>query len=68
MLLTDCMDGFYHYIVAYTHLGYDTGHRTTAKMAAPLLLTSGLAKYEVELHTNRVLCVHEGVDARDGPD
>ena len=45
-LKTNCMGGLYNCIVACTYLGNSTGRRT-ATMMAPLLLTSGLAKYEV---------------------
>ena len=44
-----CMGGLYRYIVACAHLGNGTGRRPVT-MAAPLLLTSGPAKYEAELH------------------
>ena len=52
-----------------THLGNGTGHRT-AIMAAPLLLTSGLAKYKAVLHNNfyYFVCVCKGMWAGDGLD
>ena len=53
------MGGSYCCIVACTHLGNGTSCRT-ATMVAPLLLSSGLAKYEVGLHRNSFyICVCE---------
>ena len=55
-----CMSGLYRYIqtdiIACAHLGNGTGHRN-ATMAAPLLLTSGPARYEAERHNNICVCV-----------
>ena len=50
------------------HLANGTGHRT-ATMVAPLLLTSGPAKFEVGLHNIFFLAfVREGMYAEDGLD
>ena len=49
--LTDNKGGLYHCIVDYAHLGNGTGHRI-ATMTGPLLLTSGLVKYEEGLYSN----------------
>ena len=55
-----CMGCLYHYIVACAHLENGTGRRTPT-MAAPLLLTRGLVRYEAVVHscgTNSVcVCV-----------
>ena len=67
-LLTDCMGGLYCCIVACTHLGSGTGH-ITVTIVAPLLLTSGLMRYEAVLHSNLLVfvcmfisvCVCEGM-------
>ena len=63
MTVTDYMGGSHRCIVACTYLGNGTGHRT-ATMAAPLLLTSGPARYEAVLHNNlfSIVCVFEGMD------
>ena len=37
-------------MVACAHVGNSTGYRT-ATLAAPLLLTSGLVRYEARLHS-----------------
>ena len=59
-----CVGSLYHCIVACTHLGNDTGHRT-ATLEAPLLLTSGPARYEAMLYScgtspggDRLVTVH----------
>ena len=52
---TDCMGGLCHYIVACVHLGNGTCRKTATIVA--LLLTSGLAKYEVGLHGNLLIFV-----------
>ena len=44
------MGGLYRYIVACAHLGNGTGRRTVT-MAAPLLVTSELVRYEAVLHS-----------------
>ena len=49
--MTHCVGGLYCCIVACADLRNGTGHRTVTK-AASLLLTSGLAKYEVGLHSD----------------
>ena len=48
--LVVCMGSLYCCIVACTHLGNGTGHRTVT-MAAPLLLPSGLVRYYAMLHS-----------------
>ena len=45
-----CMGSLYHCIVACTHLGNSTCPRTVT-MVAPLLLNSGLGRYEAVLHS-----------------
>ena len=50
------MGGLCHCIVAGAHLGNGRSCRTVT-MAAPLLLTSGPAMYEVELHSHFVVFV-----------
>ena len=45
-----CMGSSYRCIVACAHLRNNTGRRT-ATMAAPILFTSGLVKYEAVLHS-----------------
>ena len=45
-----CMGSLYHCVVACAQLGNGTGCRT-ATLAAPLVLTSGLLRYEAVLHS-----------------
>ena len=45
-----CMGTLYHSIVACAHLGNGSGHRT-ARLAAPLILTNSLVRYETMLHS-----------------
>ena len=44
------MGSSYHCIVACAQLGKSTGRRT-ATLAAPLLLTNGLVRYEAVFHS-----------------
>ena len=63
------MGGLYCCIVAFTHLGNVTGHRT-ATLAAPLS-RCGPVMYEAGLHgefTKKGLLVYKGMDAGDGLD
>ena len=61
--------GIDHCILTCTCLGTGTGHRT-ATMAASLLLTSGLARYEVGLLSNpfSILYLCEGMHPGYGLD
>ena len=56
-----CMESLYHWIVACTHLGSGTGHRT-ATMAEPLLPTSDPVWYEAVLY----ICVTSPVEGEAG--
>ena len=49
-----CMGSSYHCIVACAHLGNGTGRRTV-RLAVPLLLTSGLVRYEAVRHSCTVV-------------